>query len=110
MGIKNVTMNEHFFTGHFPGRPVMPGVLIIEAMAQVTGVLLMNKKENIGKIAYFMSMDRVKFRKTVVPGDQLRLEVEAVKLKSKIGQIHTRALVDGQVVSEADLMFALVDA
>lgn len=110
VGIKNVTVNEHFFTGHFPGRPVMPGVLIIEAMAQVAGVLMLNKKENVGKIAYFMSLDKARFRKTVLPGDQLRLEVEVVKLKSKTGQVHTRALVDGQVVSEADLMFALVDA
>ena len=110
VGIKNVTMNEQFFTGHFPGRPVMPGVLIVEAMAQTAGVLLLNKKENIGKYAYFMSLDNVKFRKTVVPGDQLRLEVEVVKLRSKTGQVHTKALVDGSVVSEADLMFALVDA
>ena len=110
VGIKNVTINEQFFTGHFPGRPVMPGVLIVEAMAQVAGVLLMNKKENIGKYAYFMSLDNVKFRKTVVPGDQLRLEVEVVKLKSKTGQVHTRALVNDAIVSEADLMFALVDA
>lgn len=110
VGIKNVTMNEHFFTGHFPGRPVMPGVLIIEAMAQVAGVLMLNKKENVGKIAYFMSLDKARFRKTVMPGDQLRLEVETVKLRAKTGQVHTRALVDGQVVSEADLMFALVDA
>ena len=110
VGIKNVTINEEFFTGHFPGRPVMPGVLIIEAMAQVAGVLMLNKKENIGKVAYFMSLDKAKFRKTVLPGDQLRLEVKVVKLKSKIGQVHTRALVDGQVVSEADLMFALVNA
>ncbi|MBU1006237.1 MAG: bifunctional UDP-3-O-[3-hydroxymyristoyl] N-acetylglucosamine deacetylase/3-hydroxyacyl-ACP dehydratase [Candidatus Omnitrophica bacterium] len=110
VGIKNVTMNEEFFTGHFPGRPVMPGVLIVEAMAQVAGVLMLNKKENLGKMAYFMSLDKAKFRKTVVPGDQLRLEVSVVKLKSKIGQVHTRALVDDQVVSEADLMFALVKA
>jgi UDP-3-O-[3-hydroxymyristoyl] N-acetylglucosamine deacetylase/3-hydroxyacyl-[acyl-carrier-protein] dehydratase len=110
VGIKNVTMNEEFFTGHFPGRPVMPGVLIIEAMAQVAGVLMLNKKENVGKIAYFMSLDNAKFRKTVLPGDQLRLEVEVIKLKSKTGQVHTKALVDSQVVSEADLMFALVDA
>jgi len=110
VGIKNVTMNEQFFTGHFPGRPVMPGVLIVEAMAQVAGVLLLNKKENMGKYAYFMSLDNVKFRKTVVPGDQLRLEVEVMKLKSKTGQVHTKALVNGAIVSEADLMFALVDA
>ena len=110
VGIKNVTMNEEFFTGHFPGRPVMPGVLIVEAMAQVAGVLMLNKKENVGKMAYFMSLDKAKFRKTVVPGDQLRLEAKVIKLKSKIGHVHTRALVDGQVVSEANLMFALVDA
>ena len=110
VGIKNVTINEQFFTGHFPGRPVMPGVLIVEAMAQVAGVLMLNKKENVGKYAYFMSLDNAKFRKTVVPGDQLRLEVEVVKLRSKTGQVHTKALVDGAVVSEADLMFALVDA
>lgn len=110
VGIKNVTMNEQFFTGHFPGSPVMPGVLIIEAMAQVAGVLMLNKKENVGKVAYFMSLDNAKFRKTVIPGDQLRLEVEVVKLKSKTSLVHTKALVDGSVVSEADLMFALVDA
>ena len=109
VGIKNVTMNEHFFTGHFPGNPVMPGVLIIEAMAQVAGVLMLNKKENVGKTAYFVSLDKAKFRKTVVPGDQLRLEVEVIKLKSKTGQVHTKALVDGEIVSEADLMFALVE-
>ncbi len=109
VGIKSVTMNEQFFTGHFPGSPVMPGVLIVEAMAQVAGVLMLNKKENVGKMAYFMSLDKAKFRKTVVPGDQLRLEVEVVKLRSKTGQVHTKALVDGQIVSEADLMFALVD-
>lgn len=110
VGIKNVTVDEHFFIGHFPGRPVMPGVLIVEAMAQVAGVLMLNKKENVGKVAYFMSLDSAKFRKTVIPGDQLRLEVEVVKLRSKTGQVHTRALVDGNIVSEADLMFALVDA
>ena len=88
----------------------MPGVLILEAMAQVAGVLMLSKKENVGKLAYFMSLDKAKFRKTVLPGDQLRLEVNVVKLKSKTGQVHTRALVDGQVVSEADLMFAFVNA
>ena len=110
VGIKNVTTDEYFFRGHFPGRPVMPGVLIIEALAQVAGVLMLNKKENVGKIAYFMSLDKAKFRKTVLPGDQLRLEVDVIKLRSRTGHVHTRALVDGQVVSEADLMFALVDA
>jgi UDP-3-O-[3-hydroxymyristoyl] N-acetylglucosamine deacetylase/3-hydroxyacyl-[acyl-carrier-protein] dehydratase len=110
VGIKNVTMNEYFFRGHFPGRPIMPGVLIVEAMAQVAGVLLLSKSSNAGKIAYFMSMNNVKFRKTVVPGDQLTLEVEIVKIKSKTGQVCTKASVDGEIVSEADLRFSLVKA
>lgn len=110
VGIKNVTGNDYFFQGHFPDRPIMPGVLIIEAMAQVAGVLMLSKKENQGKLAYFMSIDNVKFRRTVVPGDQLRLEVEVVRLKSRTGQVHTRALVGSKIVAEADLMFALVEA
>ncbi|MGE4357334.1 MAG: bifunctional UDP-3-O-[3-hydroxymyristoyl] N-acetylglucosamine deacetylase/3-hydroxyacyl-ACP dehydratase [Candidatus Omnitrophota bacterium] len=109
VGIKNVTIDDYYFQGHFPGRPVMPGVLIVEAMAQVAGVLMLSKKENQGKLAYFMSIDNVKFRRTVLPGDQLRLEVEVVRLKSKTGQVHTKAFVDSRVVAEADLMFALVD-
>ncbi|MCM8793115.1 MAG: bifunctional UDP-3-O-[3-hydroxymyristoyl] N-acetylglucosamine deacetylase/3-hydroxyacyl-ACP dehydratase [Candidatus Omnitrophica bacterium] len=110
VGIKNVSIDDYFFQGHFPGRPVMPGVLIVEAMAQVAGVLMLSKKENQGKLAYFMSIDNVKFRRTVLPGDQLRLEVEVVRLKSKTGQVHTKAYVDSKVVAEADLMFALVEA
>lgn len=109
VGIKNVTINDEFFLGHFPGRPVMPGVLIIEAMAQVVGVLMLSKPGNHGKLAYFMSLDNAKFRKTVVPGDQLRLEVEIIKLKSKTGQARAQALVEGKVVAEADLMFSLVE-
>jgi len=108
VGIKNVTMNDYFFKGHFPERPVMPGVLIVEAMAQVAGVLMLSKPENAGKLAYFMSMNKVRFRKAVVPGDQLVLEAEVVKIKSKTGQVHTRAFVNDTVVSEADLMFSLV--
>jgi beta-hydroxyacyl-ACP dehydratase FabZ len=107
-GIKNVNIDEYFFKGHFPGRPVMPGVLIIESMAQVGGVMMLSPEENRGKLAYFMSIDNAKFRKPVVPGDQLILEVEAGKIKSRTGQVHARALVDGKVVAEADLMFALV--
>ena len=109
VGIKNVTMNEYFFRGHFPGRPVMPGVIIIEAMAQVGGVMMLASKENKGKLAFFMAIDNAKFRKTVVPGDRLVFEVVAGKMRSKIGTVHGKALVDGKVVAEADLMFALVD-
>jgi len=107
VGIKNVSINEQFFEGHFPGRPVMPGVLIVEAMAQVVGVLLLSKSGNRGKRAYFMSIDKVKFRRMVLPGDQLRLEVSVLKLKSKVGQAYGRALVENKVVAEAVLMFTL---
>ncbi|MBN3038298.1 MAG: bifunctional UDP-3-O-[3-hydroxymyristoyl] N-acetylglucosamine deacetylase/3-hydroxyacyl-ACP dehydratase [Candidatus Omnitrophica bacterium] len=108
VGVKNVTVNEQFFTGHFPERPVMPGVLIIEAMAQTAGILMLSRPENRGKLAYFMSMDKVKFRKTVVPGDQLLLKVNVVKIKSRIIMIRGEAEVKGKTVAEADLMFSLV--
>lgn len=107
VGIKNVTINENFFVGHFPGKPVMPGVLIIEAMAQVGGVMMLSPEENRGKLAYFMAANDVKFRKTVVPGDQLCLEVIAGKLKARIGQVFAKAYVEGKVAAEAELMFAL---
>ena len=108
VGIKNVTINDYFFKGHFPGRPVMPGVIIVEAMAQVGGVMMLSSEENKGKLAFFLSIDNVKFRKPVVPGDQLVLEVEAIKVKSKTGQVRGRALVAGKVVAEADFVCALV--
>lgn len=110
VGIKNVTINDYFFKGHFPGKPVMPGVLIVEAMAQVGGVMMLAPEENRGKIAYFLAADNVKFRKTVIPGDQLVLDVKAGRIKSRTGQVHAKALVDGKVVAEADLMFALADS
>jgi len=108
-GVKNVSINDYFFKGHFPGKPIMPGVLIVEAMAQVGGVMMLAAQENRGKLAYFLAANNIKFRKTVVPGDQLILEVEAGRIKSKTGQVHAKALVDGKVVAEADLMFALVE-
>jgi len=109
VGIKNVTINDYFFKGHFPGKPVMPGVIIIEAMAQVGGVMMLSLEENKGKLAYFMAADNIKFRKTVIPGDQLVFKVEAVKVKSKTGQVRGEALVDGKVVAEADIIFVLSD-
>jgi len=110
VGLKKVEPDEFYFKGHFPGHPVMPGVLIVEAMAQVAGVLMLKKKENQGKLAYFMSIDKVKFRRAVMPGDTLKMEVDVIKLRKRVGQVHTRALVDGKVAAEADLMFALVNA
>ncbi len=109
VGIKNVTINEEFFQGHFPSRPVMPGVLIVEALAQVAGVMMLREPENQNKLAFFMGIDGAKFRKPVVPGDQLRLEVDIVRWKTRAGKVRGQALVDGKVVCEAGLTFSLVD-
>jgi beta-hydroxyacyl-ACP dehydratase FabZ len=109
VGIKNVTINEPFFQGHFPGHPIMPGVLILEAMAQVGGVAALTAKENIGKLAYFLSINNAKFRKPVVPGDILRIEVDLLKMKMGIIQTRAVAKVEGNVVTEADMMFAFVN-
>ncbi|MDP3722630.1 MAG: UDP-3-O-acyl-N-acetylglucosamine deacetylase [Candidatus Omnitrophota bacterium] len=109
VGLKCVTINDYFFRGHFPDRPVMPGVLLVEAMAQVGGIIMLNKEEHRGKFAYFMSVDHVKFRKPVVPGDLLVLEAELGKLRSRTGQVVSRALVDGKVVCEGELWFALTE-
>jgi beta-hydroxyacyl-ACP dehydratase FabZ len=104
VGIKNVSINEPFFQGHFPGHPIMPGVLIVEAMAQVGGVLLMGTVDDPeSKVVYFMSLDNIKFRKPVRPGDQLRLEVDIVQLRSTVCRIKGMAKVDGAVVCEADM-------
>ena len=110
VAVKSVTVNEPFFQGHFPGQPVMPGVMIVESMAQAGGVLLLNGLENPGnKLVYFMSMNNVKFRKTVVPGDQLVLEVEMVSRRSKVIHIRAKAFVNTSVVAEGEFTAAIVD-
>jgi UDP-3-O-[3-hydroxymyristoyl] N-acetylglucosamine deacetylase/3-hydroxyacyl-[acyl-carrier-protein] dehydratase len=108
-GLKNVTMNEPYFPGHFPGHPIMPGVLQLEAMAQVSSVLMLRKPENVGKIGYFMSANNVKWRRPVLPGDTLLIETEIIKIRGSIGQTRCRCLVNNEVVSEAELKFALMD-
>lgn len=105
VGFKNLTFNELFFQGHFPGNPVMPGVLQLEAMAQVAGVMLNLREGNQGRIAYFMSINNAKFRRMVKPGDQLRMEIEAVRLRSRIAVVKGLAYVDDELASEAELTF-----
>ncbi len=108
--IKNVTYNEPFFQGHFPGHPVMPGVLIVEAMAQAGGALLLGKVEDrSSKLIFFTGIDNCRFRKPVVPGDQVVFEVEIVNSRKTFAKMQGRALVDGQVVCEAGLMSAMAD-
>jgi len=110
VGIKNVTINEPFFQGHFPGHPVMPGVLIIESMAQAGGMLLMDELAGAeDKVVYFMSLDNVKFRRPVVPGDQLRSEVEMLQFRGKTCRLKGVAYVDGQAVAEAEMLARVVD-
>jgi beta-hydroxyacyl-ACP dehydratase FabZ len=104
--LKNVTINEPFFQGHFPGRPIMPGVLIIEGMAQVGGILayLTGSAEQRKRLIYFMGMDKVRFRKPVVPGDQIIFEAKILKFRSKAAKMSGTATVDNQLVAEAELM------
>lgn len=109
VGVKAVTVNEPFFQGHFPGHPVMPGVLQVEAMAQVASLVMMRRTENMGKIGYFMSADAVKFRRPVVPGDTLFIHCEMLSMKRRLGKASCRCMVNGEVVSEGELLFGLVD-
>jgi UDP-3-O-[3-hydroxymyristoyl] N-acetylglucosamine deacetylase/3-hydroxyacyl-[acyl-carrier-protein] dehydratase len=103
--VKCVSMNEPFFQGHFPGHPIMPGVLQLEAMAQAAGILMMKQAEDAGQIAYFMSAENVKWRKPVVPGDTLVIEVEMTKSRGKIGKAKAICKVRGEIVSEAEVTF-----
>jgi 3-hydroxyacyl-[acyl-carrier-protein] dehydratase len=107
VGIKNVTGNEEFFNGHFPNYPVMPGVLIVEALAQVGAVAMLKKEENRGRLAFFTGIDNCRFKKQVKPGDQLRLEVEIIRAKGPIGKGKGIATVNGELVCETEIMFAL---
>jgi UDP-3-O-[3-hydroxymyristoyl] N-acetylglucosamine deacetylase/3-hydroxyacyl-[acyl-carrier-protein] dehydratase len=107
-GLKNVSVNEPYFQGHFPGHPVMPGVLQLEAIAQVAGIMMLKQIENAGKIAYFMAAENVKWRKPVRPGDTLVIDVEMLKGRSKIGKARGVCSVNGEAVSEAEVTFVLV--
>ncbi|MEH7303722.1 3-hydroxyacyl-ACP dehydratase FabZ [Neobacillus drentensis] len=107
VGIKNVSANEEFFNGHFPEYPVMPGVLIVEALAQVGAVAMLKKEENRGRLAFFAGIDGCRFKKQVKPGDQLRLEVEIIRLRGPVGKGKAVATVDGEVACEAEITFAL---
>ncbi len=110
VGIKNITFNDIFFQGHYPGTPIFPGVLIVEALAQLGGILLSQKLEHTGKLAVLLSMDKVKMRQPVVPGDQLLLEARAVRVKSRTGHVRCQAFVGDKLAAEADIKFMLVDA
>jgi 3-hydroxyacyl-[acyl-carrier-protein] dehydratase len=107
-GYKNVTYNEPFFQGHFPGSPIMPGVLQIEALAQLSGLLLLQKPEDRGSLAYFMAIDKARFRKPVFPGDRLDLLGTVLKMKLRLLKVHGQAFVDGVLVSEGELMFQIL--
>lgn len=110
VGIKNVTINEPFFQGHFPGNPIMPGVLIVEAMAQVGAASMLCLEENKGKLGVFAGIDELRFKRQVIPGDVLRMEVEMITVRRNIGKAQTVTYVGDEVVCKGVLMFALVDA
>ncbi len=108
VGIKCVTMNEPFFLGHYPNHPVMPGVMIVESMAQVCGFMFLDENST-DKVPYFTGIDNVRFRKPVIPGDQLRIEGEMIKFRRNVAKVNCRALVNDEVVSQGELMFTVVD-
>jgi UDP-3-O-[3-hydroxymyristoyl] N-acetylglucosamine deacetylase/3-hydroxyacyl-[acyl-carrier-protein] dehydratase len=110
VGLKNVSINEPYFQGHYPGQPIMPGVMILEALAQLSGILLSRRLEHTGKVAVLLSMDRVKMRRPVRPGDQLILEAERLHVRSRTGHCRCRALIGSDVAAEAEIKFMLVDA
>ncbi len=105
VGYKNLTFNEPFFQGHFPNEPIMPGVMQLEAMAQISGILLNKVNERDGAIAYFMSIDKAKFRRKVVPGDVLRMEIEVTRMRSRMATVSGKAYVGDDLASQAQLMF-----
>jgi beta-hydroxyacyl-ACP dehydratase FabZ len=109
VGIKNLTTNELIFQGHFPGHPVMPGVLQLEAMAQVAGVLMSTMLKKESAIAYFLSIDNAKFRRVLKPGDQMRIDVQLLKIRLGVCKVHGQVLCDGELACEADLLFAYRD-
>jgi len=107
VALKNVTANESYFNGHFPAKPVMPGVLIIESMAQAAGLVMLSQDEHRGKVPYFTGIDNARFRRSVVPGDQIIIEVEVLRIKGNVGRVKGWAKVDNQVAAEAEMMFIL---
>lgn len=109
VGLKNVTINEEFFNGHFPGKAIMPGVLVVEAMAQVGGVLMLSLPEHSNKLAYIGGVDKARFRKPVVPGDTLITEVDVLRFRGTTGKVRAVGRVNGQVVAEAEVLFVLVE-
>jgi 3-hydroxyacyl-[acyl-carrier-protein] dehydratase len=109
VALKNVTVNESFFNGHFPNKPVMPGVLIIESMAQAAGLVMLSLEEHKGKIPYFTGIDNARFRRPIVPGDQVILEVDVIKVRGNVGRVKAVAKIENQIATEAELMFILAD-